>query len=483
MARLLALEWDDTEARVAAATSRGGQVAFEHAFTVDLRSGASGAEASEAAVGERIAAALAARRLGRMGPLVAIGRSDIELRRLSVPPAPDDELPELVRFQAMREFNVLADDWPLDFRPLDDDPGQPRSVLAAAINPELVGKIQATCQAAGLKPSRLVLRPCAAASLVGRRRAARPDEVRLLVDLLADEADLTVTAAEKVVFLRRARLHGDPLTTSAASEALVSEIRRTMVAAQNQLKGQRVESLLLCGTGPQHAALVESIAEQLPAPLELLDPFDGLRLEGDLGSTLPDHPGRFAPLLGMLWDELEGTPHAFDFLNPRRRPPPPSRRNTYALAGLAAAVVVLLILGVGWLQRHWLDSDIKRLQAESASLDKAVEEAAGLQHAAEEIEKWASTEVVWLDELRWLSEKFPEAQDAMLTQLTLSMGSGKGEMSVNGQARSVEAATKLDSSLQDESHRLAGETKSQDESKKPYPVEFKAALLLGPEEG
>ena len=44
-----------------------------------------------------------------------------------------------------------------------------------------------------------------------------PGQVRLLVDLSADEADLTVIVDQKVVFLRRARLHGDPLTSADAS--------------------------------------------------------------------------------------------------------------------------------------------------------------------------------------------------------------------------------------------------------------------------
>lgn len=481
MPRLLALEWNDDEARVVVATSRGGQVVFEQAFAVDLRSG-SGGEAAEVGSDERIATALAARRLTRMGTLVTVGRSDIELRHLSLPAAPDDELPEMVRFQALREFNVLGEDWPLDFLPLDEDPEQPRHALAAAINVDLVEGIRRTCHTAGLKPTRMVLRPCAAASLVCRQQPAPPEQLWLLVDVLAEEADLTATVGEKTAFLRRARLRGDPLTTPAAAEALLSEIRRTIVAAQNQLGGRRVERVVLCGGGPGHGALAESIREQLPVPLELFDPFAGLTTEGDLRRGLPDHPNRFAPLLGMLWDELDGKPHALDFLNPRRRPEPPSRRNTYALAGLAVALAVLLMLGYGWLQSSWLKADIKKLGEDSAELDKLVERSDRIEKAADEIEKWTQRDVVWLDQLRWLSENVPKAEDVMLTQLTLSSLGARPEITVDGQAKSVDAATRLDSGLQDSSHRLVGKTKSEDPSKKPYPVQFRSSLLIGPED-
>ena len=486
MPRLLALEWNDDEARVAVATLRGGRMAFEHAFVVDLRSAEPDAETSPAAVGERIAAALAARHVGRVGALAAVGRSDVELRRLSLPPAPDDELPELIRFQAMREFNALGEDWPLDFLPLDDDPEQPRNVLAAAIKPELVDQMMATCRAAGLKPARLVLRPCAAASLVCRHRPPKAGQVRLLVDLLVDEADLTVMIGDRAAFLRRARLRADPLAEAAAAEVLLSEIRRTMVAAQNQLGVPAIESVVLCGAGPQHEALAESIGQQLPMPLELVDPFGDLRLEGDLKRGLPDRPDRFAPLVGMLWDELEGAPHALDFLHPRRRPKPPSRRNTYALAGLAAVTLVFLVMVLGWYQRRSLDTSISDLETQQKDLEAELEEASKFEKAVGEIEQWTTAGVDLLEELRLLSDKLPDAEDAMLTQLTWNIGIREGQFSLNGRARNVEALTKLERRLQEDtsshSRHLETDKKGDDPATRSYPVEFRSSLVLAPKD-
>ncbi|HYW81112.1 MAG TPA: hypothetical protein VE890_16135, partial [Thermoguttaceae bacterium] len=161
MPQFLALEWNSDEARLVVASSRGGQVHVDHAFSVAFDPRPSGEEAAEVDIGGRIAAALAARGLGRIDTLVAVGRTSIELRQLSLPPAPDDELPDMVRFQAMREFNELNDSWLLDFVPTDDPEDGPRSVLAAAVGPGLVAQIQKTCTAADLKAERMILRPCA----------------------------------------------------------------------------------------------------------------------------------------------------------------------------------------------------------------------------------------------------------------------------------------------------------------------------------
>jgi Tfp pilus assembly PilM family ATPase/Tfp pilus assembly protein PilN len=444
MARFLALEWNETEARLAVATSRVGHVVIEQAFSVALESGQPGAAPTAVDVGERIGTALAARGLGRIDTLVAVGRSNVELRQLSVPPAPDEELPELVHFQALREFNALDEDWPLDFISLDDASDQPRNVLAAAIDPARVGQIEATCRAAGLRPRRLILRPCAAASLLRRSQASGRMQLRLLIDLLVDEADMTVLIDRKVIFLRCARLPGDPLSSAEASGALLSEIRRTMAAVQNQLGGREVETLVLCGVDTRHEALARLIQEQLATSTELFDPFGGLDLEQELRRALPDLPGRFAPLLGTLLDELEGAPHAIDFLHPRQPPEPPSRRNTYLLAGLAACLVVLGGILLGWYAKRSLRTSIGRLSQESASLDKEITRADEFAKVVKEIDGWAYPDVAWLDELYRLSANFPASDEAILTQLRMSPHRQGAEIELNGRAKDLEALEALE---------------------------------------
>lgn len=204
-ARLVALEWDSAEARVAIGRVRGRDLVLEHAFAVDLsaREESSG-NLDDAEVGARLATALGPYRLGRQEALVAVGRTSIELRRLQLPPAPDEELPDMVRFQAMRQFSTIGEQWPIDFVPLARTEAN-IDVLAAAISPAIVESIQKACGAAELTPTHLVLRPFAAAALLEKSRAT-DDRCRLLVDLLAAEADLSVLVDGVVAFVRTVRL-------------------------------------------------------------------------------------------------------------------------------------------------------------------------------------------------------------------------------------------------------------------------------------
>ncbi|NQU25106.1 MAG: hypothetical protein HQ567_27790 [Candidatus Nealsonbacteria bacterium] len=487
MPQILALEFNDTEARLVVAASRGDRVVIDHAFSVALLPQGPDEDPAKVSVGGRIAAALAARGIQQSETLVAVGRSSIELRHLALPPAPDAELPEMVHFQAIREFAELADDWLLDFVPMADSPEGGRNVLAAAIGPQPVQQIRKMCEAAALTPRRLLLRPCAAASLLARSRPTAQAKVTLLVDLLPDEADLTVVVDRQVVFLRTARLSGDPLQDASASQALLGEIRRTIAAAQNQLGGQRIESIVLYGSGDSHEELVWSIQGSLAAETECVYPFDGLRLGSELRDALPEHPGRFAPLLGMALAELEQTGQAIDFFDPRRPAPPKSRKQGAAVAIAAVATLVLAYFGYGILEKGWVRDDIEALAKEMKHLDEQVIATEKARRAVDELKAWEATDAVWLDELYRLSKEFPVAKKAMVTKMTLSGGSydtdgdGKKEpvpkIRLEGLASSASSIGEVESELR-ELHPVKGGGSDPDDSNQFYERSFDEEVFI-----
>lgn len=478
MSRLLALEWDNREVRVAIGGARGGEVKVEDAFTIELppREGAGAAQAA----GERIAAALAEKGVGKTVGLVAVGRGGIELKQLSLPPAPDDELPDLVRFQAMREFHSLGDDWPLDFIPLSTAPGASRRVLAAAISPELVGQVRQTCQLAKVTVERVVPRSCAAASLLARAHWTAGVKVKLLVDLLTEDADLTVMVDSDVVFLRTVRLSGHVLTSPGGHASLLGEIRRTVAAARNQLGGLTVEAIYLCGEGAEFTALAAQIESGTSISTQLFDPFAGLRLSSSLKRALPANTGCFAPVLGMLVDEAQQKRHAIDFLHPRKRPPPPDRRRGILWAAVAATLV--FAAGYLWLQSALadLDEEITQLSSKSKNLDQKVAQAKELELAEREVAAWAGSDVNWLDELDELAADLPSGREVLLSRLTMGGMGGGGQIDMEGVLQRATTASVLESRLRDESHQVLPRTIQQDASKRGYGWKFTSSVVARP---
>jgi Tfp pilus assembly PilM family ATPase len=479
MARLLAFEWGLAEARVAVARTRGDGIVVEHAFAVDLGPRDPGETFSDKTVGDQLAKALAKRGLGRIDALVAVGRASIELRQLSLPPAPIEELPDLVRFQALQQFTTIGEDWAIDFVQLGTSDDESLEVLTAAISPEMISQISSICQTTTTSaPKRLVLRPFAAASLLRHHDRGTPQPCRLMVDLLADEADLTILVDESVVLMRTVRL-AIADDGSVLSKALLGEIRRTIASAQNQLKGRRVEKVILCGDGTDQQTLKEEIESGLALDVEMFDPFDGLSVDSALSKNRPQHAGRFAPLLGMLLDEAGASSHPIDFLHPRERPKPPSNNKRNSFSGVAAiAALALLAFGI-YFNLSSLDSELKMLQAESDALKPDVEEATtSIAHAAS-VQKFLDNDITWLDELYNMAEQLPPAEDAIFTQLNVSTRQpAGGQIVLDGYTREAEQLSQLRDALRVGERSIVSTGTSDDARRKDYHWRFKETVLL-----
>jgi hypothetical protein len=479
MANLIGLEWDDREARVVAGATRGAQLVVEHAFSISWPTPPEGGKPTAppaAEIGRRLADELTARRIPRGDVLVALGRAAVELKPLSLPPAPDDELPDMVRLQSQREFTTLHEGSPIDFIPLGGSDTEPRSVLAAAVSPEVLKQVRQVCEGADLELERLTLRPCGAAALLNRSYP-RAERVKLLVDLLWDDVDLTVLVGDQVNYLRTVRLPVDA-TTGDVARPLVAEIRRTMAAAQNQLGAQRVEAVYFCGDQRQ-AAAAAPLEKALDQPVRTFDPFGGLELGAALRSSGVVEASRFAPLLGMLAEEAAGTRPAIDFLHPRRRPPKKTRtQRARPLALAAAAVLAITALGYYWrlssldAQIAARQNDLKLAQQEAGKFDR-------IRREYEALEAWQKSDITWLDELAALSQAVSPPQAALLTGLTLDAGGPKAapQIKLNGLARDLPAIDSISARLRKHAKLDSGKL-DKDTKLANYPEKFDATLTL-----
>lgn len=459
MSRFVALEWDAKEARVVIGRKRTGGVTVDQALAVPLPQREEGSTA-EPDVGSVLARALSEQGVARCEALVAVGRANIELRFLSTPPVPEEELPEIVRFQAMRQFTTLGDNWPLDFVPLAPNADGGMNVLAAAIAPELLEQIRKACAAANVTVSRLVLRPFAAASLL--KNQLDDGKCRMIVDLLRDEADLTVLIGPQVIFPRTVRL---PLVTEAdvLGRTLLAEGRRTMIAAQNQLGGRRVEEVILFGDGQHHATLKQLLEKELALTVRLIDPFDNVEW-GDPRASKPEYPGTFAPLLGVLSDEAAGAAPVIDFLRPRKKPAPPDQRRRYVSIAAAAAAVLLIAFGIVQWQLWGLDTELKQLRATRTKQEKAAKDAAKPIKDAELLDAFAAGDITWLDELSRLSDKLPPPESAQLTEVMAQATTkgGGGRILFNGHVDTSIRVAELEEALRDKRHSVSGKGTDQD---------------------
>ncbi len=480
MPRLVAFDWDAREVRVVVATRSGSELLVQQAVRAPLPA-EDPAQSAESRLAEGLRAALEEAGLGRVRALAAAPRPCVDLRPISVPPTPDNDLPELVRNQLVREIATLSDEAVVDYVAWSEQEDEPRTVMAAALPDEQLSMIRGACRLAGVRLDRLGLRPYAASALVRDRKHWSPQHT-LIVDAVGDEADLTVVAEDHVVFSRTARLP-EPEPEEGALPPLLAEIRRTVVAVSNQPGGGKVESVVFCGAAAEMKPWVDKLEKfsgELSLRGEVFDPFDAVPLRPALRRHLPSDRGRFAACLGLLWCQARQVPAGPNFLDPHQRREPFNVRKWLPVGGAAVLAALLLgLVGLSWITLAELEDQISRLRQASRALDNSVERAKEKQSSAEIIGTWAGSEVLWLDELRDFSARFPKRRDAVLSRLTLTRGAGDGGVvEFAGLVRDPSIVGKMERALRDEDHAVRSKRVQENVQQGSYSWEFESSVAV-----
>ncbi len=472
----LAVDWDPHEARYVLAGISGRRVKVRAASSVRLVDVTEGAAEPRYSFGSSLSDALDRHNARRAKLLVAVPRSSIELMHFSLPPAKDDELPELVANLAMREAAAISDQWVLDFVPTVDDPNGLRRVTAAALSPEELDRVQRQCDTAGLKPSRLLLRPFASASVFLRSPRAA-DEVSLLVNRIECEVDLNVIAEDQVVFSRTARLPegaGDQETT----DRLLAEINRTLAAVpREQIGEEEIENVCVFGGPDDYEDLAERITDELSKPAQVMDPFAVL---GTGPHDMPPDRGRFAALLGMLLDEATSS-HSVDFLQPRR---PPRRVGRWRLGLIAAGLAAVFLLAIGynfWTTLTDVNSTNAKLTQERDKLKDIAKKATRQAALINAVNSWTRRDLNWLDELRDLSIRFPGPRDAVIRQMSMgSSPSAGGMIAIDGKVRDPKIVRRMEQQIRDQYRGVRSPTIRARPSEQDYTWSFDASIAVKP---
>ncbi len=467
MPRILAIDWDRLEARALLVHAGPTGASVVGAWTASLAS-ADAAASTARAIGARLGAVIGGAASANATTLVGVGREQVQMVLLSLPPAPPEELPDLVRFQAEREFTSLGAEAALDYIPLSGDATTPHQVLAAALTATGIAEVRQLCEAVGVEPDRITLRATAAAMFVARRIGAGESEVSLVVNRLTDETDLTVLVGDQVVLVRTVRLP-DPGEVAGRARALAGEIRRTIAAVRQQLGEQQVSRVILCGIAAE-AGGATSLASDLGLSVEVFDVAAnapaGLAKTGVPAESL----ARFAAVMGMALGEADRRPPVVDFLNVRRRVTERKFTRQHGLTLAAAGMAILLIGVVLWQRSASRSRQLAAINAETAAKQNEFKEQQFDKLLAESasVKRWLATDVNWLDELDRLSiewrpepldsKKYPAAEDAVVTQLIALRPPGNnavgGRMALQAVARSPQVVATLESRLRDEEHQV-----------------------------
>ena len=455
MVRKIAIDWDESELRLVSAQCSGTNMSVTEAALIPIQDGN---------VLNTLREAIVERGLSGADTLVAIGRGKAELRDLQLPPVPAEDLPDMVRLQAIRSFASAGDSATVDFLVTDkSDSGT--SLIAAAVGPAKLSEIHEVCEAGDLEVNRIALRPLAASALYltkGNVKASAGETV--LIDQLSDDAEIVVVRDGKVIFVRTVRM---PSVAAARSNALAGELRRSLVACGASSSPDKV---IVWGRESVHRDEVEKIQNAIGGSVEVVNPFDLIDVDSSVADKMPEHVGRFTPLVGLLSGDQTAGHLLVDFLNPRQRPEEKPDTLRKALLIGVPALVALLLAFFAYRNLSALDSEIATLADEKKELVEPVELLGEIRVKTNSLDTFLDGDVNWLNELRRMSESMPGSDQLILKSIigAYNERDSSATLTITGGVTDPSVIQVFEESLSDDFHKVTGDGSSEDGKSGPY---------------
>jgi hypothetical protein len=476
----VAIQIQDDQILVAAARIAQRSVKITHMFSVDLAG-----DAELAA--EALKSSLAKHGLSRADAAVIVSRADAEIRELTIPPAPDNEVPDMVRFIANNEFVSLSEAWALDYLPLRGDETQSRDVLAVGISPELQQRVMSITAAAGLKVKHLLLRPLATIDLLGEE--LNDGKCRLIVDPNGDQADISVVDGSLLLTTRTIRLAASSDMNERTS-TLLAESRRTLASAKATLGERTVAEAVVFGESENYQKLASELETKSELSVRLVLPSQFTSIAS--GCDTPEFPERFAAVLGALEKQAAKEKYRLDFVNPRKPIVVKKDHSRWYQIGAAVAAVFVIAVGSGWWVLRQQNSEISRLKDDLAylqRLNQGVGDNPSVQQITSEVDKidaWKVADINWLEELGEYSERSLTPDDNIVDVFDAVTGlkaGGNARIVVNMRTTAVGKEAELIGELSEARFSVKPTRGAVDPTDKSYPLSTSLRVEFSPDKG
>jgi hypothetical protein len=491
MPNWIAITWEIDRLLFLSANVHNGSATFEHAATL-----------SEP---KQLAELVQKYHLAKAETVVVLSRADVEVRSMLFPPVPVDELPDLVRFQASKEFNAYDLNAPLDFfitnkldnvsrstlfpaitskgqtekkaeKKTESLTGSPKHLLASALRINTFQKIQEFCAKQNLTLRHILLRPCEAVSLWKKSAEFDPNRSALFVELDTKETSQTVVFQGEPVFMRSPRIScPEDVSSSDFAARLIAELKRTRIAVRNEIQGVSVDDVVLCGIGEKFESLAKQLAVGLEMSVKTFNPWVGIAQS----AALKEEPAseRYASLIGGILEVAKGKMSNIDFCNPKKRREPAGHRQLMTTILTAVMFLVVGLLGYGFYSKMTLEDDVKKLTREFNELKNTAGIVVEQRVQLNAIDAWLADNVDWFAQLDWLSRNAPSAQDMIVNELTFNANNG-GVMTLKSQLRDSSIASPMEEHFRDASHAIKTGERGEVKDNPRYRFRYSFSILM-----
>lgn len=380
--------------------------------------------------------------------VLLLPRGEIEVHSLRLPPATEEEVPELVvnliqqqveeNFAGVHDFVVSQQ---------HDDDG--RDVLTFTVSEERLQIWQQGFKQHGFKLEAICFGGLGAVSLLNQI-AQRPAKTSIVVTTTDQDTDLAVVEDERPTMFRTI-----PRATSAETfviDQLAADIQRAL-ALKEHSENEESRVYLIGTKDPEQSAAAKRLNEQTGLPVSLVNPFD--QLAGDVQQAVSiKRPSRFANLIGTAcaWNQQA---LLTNLLAPKKPPQAPSLWSRYGFWVSVAACLLAFGGYLLWEQTVEANQEIEAERVKLQRLIQPVKKSQTKQAIVGAVNRWKANDINWLDELWYLSEKLPPAEDITIGNLTMNAPAGQlGQINMPVVISESELRATLEEAINDARHSI-----------------------------
>jgi len=206
-----------------------------------------------------------------------ISGSMVQVRRLTLPPMPEGELRDAVKWEAHNFATFPVENALIDYNIIEKGPqgSQKIDLLVAAIEAATFKKHLSAISSAGLRCAGITIAPFALGQLLRRVPSLSQDELVAIVDFAAEEVSINLFKNYVPQFTRQVKI----------GESLEREILSSFTYYREQFLEEKVGRLYLSGESSQLEEIKASLSASLGITIEILDPLKNINIDPKVDPT------------------------------------------------------------------------------------------------------------------------------------------------------------------------------------------------------
>ncbi len=267
---------------------------------------------------------------------ISISGHSVIVKKISLPPMPDDELEGQVKLAAEQYIPFDINEVNIDFHILNpmeqSEDGQPQmSVLLVAAKKDKINELTELVKGAGLEPVVMDVDAFAVENMYGVNYAVNPEDTTALVNIGASVMNVNVVKGGTSVFTRDIPVGGNRYTEAVQREMgmsydeaeaakkgerggrvdgetianviegvnaeVASEIARTIDYFKTTAADGAIDKILLCGGCALVTGLLQQLRVRMGVEVELADPFS--QIDTSTSDVDPETLSDLAPMAAV----------------------------------------------------------------------------------------------------------------------------------------------------------------------------------------